>query len=93
MAMGRDLTHALTGSGLGSGSGLVFVSCGSEPGSPAPARSERRKVVVNGRRAKTVDIHAHCAVPEAPDAEQLEEGVKKHGLRGAAVGGNVAGMN
>src|SRR5262249_56284196 len=137
-------------------------------------------VVVNGKRVKTVDIHAHCAVPEAvalldlrlggpalrtdvdmasevdrrikimddqgidvealsinpnwykvadrdlakkiiqiqneklaeacarnpdrfvafasvalqfPDlaAEQLAEGVKKYGLRGAAVGGNVAG--
>jgi len=22
-------------------------------------------VVVNGRRVKTVDVHAHCAVPEA----------------------------
>src|SRR5438552_7190632 len=25
----------------------------------------RREVVVNGRRVKTVDVHAHCAVPEA----------------------------
>src|SRR6266540_505584 len=25
----------------------------------------RREVVVNGRRVKTVDIHAHCAFPEA----------------------------
>jgi len=180
MATGRDLTHTLAGSGFGSGSGLVFVACGSETGSPAPTRSERRKVVVNGKRVKTVDIHAHCAVPEAvalldlrlggpalrtdldmasevdrrikimddqgidvealsinpnwykvadrdlakkiiqiqneklaeacarnpdrfvafasvalqfPDlaAEQLAEGVKKYGLRGAAVGGNVAG--
>jgi aminocarboxymuconate-semialdehyde decarboxylase len=132
----------------------------------------RREVVVNGRRVKTVDVHAHCAVPEAmalmgrkvdpqalimgpdriramdeqgidvealsinpywykadrdlarqiikiqneklaelcasqperfvafatvalqhPDlaAEQLEEAVKKLGLRGAAIGGNVNG--
>src|SRR5258708_13797155 len=25
----------------------------------------RRQVTVGGRRAKTVDIHAHCAIPEA----------------------------
>lgn len=136
-------------------------------------RSRRREVVVNGRRVKTVDIHAHCGVPEAmallgltvepallmgrvadrlramdeqgidvealsinpcwytaerdlareliriqneklaeacaasperfvafasvalqhPDlaAEQLQEGVKKYGLRGAAIGGSVNG--
>jgi aminocarboxymuconate-semialdehyde decarboxylase len=29
----------------------------------APPR--RREVVVSGRRVKTVDVHAHCAVPEA----------------------------
>jgi aminocarboxymuconate-semialdehyde decarboxylase len=33
--------------------------------SAAPAQTRRREVVVNGRRVKTVDVHAHCAVPEA----------------------------
>ncbi len=41
--------------------GVVFTICG---GSDAP-RARRREVVVNGRRVRTVDIHAHCAVPEA----------------------------
>ena len=170
--------------------GLVFVGCDmlaampacaqtpakQTPAKPAPVK---KQVSVNGRRIKTVDIHAHCAVPEAlalmnltlagpglrpdldmataldtrlkimdeqgidvqalsinptwykldrdraekvikiqneklaeacaknpdrfvafasvalqfPDlaAAQLEEGVKKYGLRGAAIGGNVAG--
>jgi aminocarboxymuconate-semialdehyde decarboxylase len=156
--------------------GLAFVGCELLP---ARAQARRREVVVNGRRAKTVDVHAHCAVPEAlalmglklagpalrPDldaatdvatrlrimdeqgidvealsinpnwyrtdrdvasqviriqneklaeacaahperfvafatvalqfpelaAQQLEEGVKRYGLRGAAIGGNVAG--
>jgi len=27
--------------------------------------ARRREVVVNGKRVKTVDVHAHCAVPEA----------------------------
>ena len=31
----------------------------------ATARSRRREVVVNGKRVKTVDVHAHCSVPEA----------------------------
>ncbi|MCL2396406.1 MAG: amidohydrolase [Acidimicrobiaceae bacterium] len=49
---------------------IVFMTCDlaadaatSGSGSPEPAR--RREVVVNGKRVKTVDVHAHCAVPEA----------------------------
>ena len=46
--------------------GLVFVGCGLQP--PGPISHEaprRREVVVNGQRVRTVDIHAHCAVPAA----------------------------
>jgi aminocarboxymuconate-semialdehyde decarboxylase len=151
--------------------GVAFVICG---GSGA-TQTRRREVVVNGTRVKTVDVHAHCAVPEAnalmgrkveaegllqstmadrlramdeqgidvealsinpywytagrdvatkliqlqneklaeicaaaperfvafatvalqhPDlaAQQLEDGVKKYGLRGAGLGGSVAGV-
>jgi aminocarboxymuconate-semialdehyde decarboxylase len=156
---------------------LTFVPCGRLSATPAyahaPAPARRREVVVNGRRVRTVDVHAHCGVPEAmalmgltpapallmsdasvrlramdeqgidvealsinpywyaadrdvaaeiiriqneklaeacatnperfvafasvalqhPDlaVRQLEEGVKKYGLRGAAVGGSVNG--
>jgi aminocarboxymuconate-semialdehyde decarboxylase len=152
--------------------GVTFVICGGSDAAPA---RRRREVVVNGKRVKTVDVHAHCAVPEAmalvgrkveaegllqskmadrlramdeqgidvealsinpywyeadrdvakkliqlqneklaeicaaeperfvafasvalqhPDlaAEQLEEGVKKYNLRGAGLGGSVAGL-
>ena len=164
----------------GAVAGIAFVTCGLQGGTGgAQAQSRRREVVVNGRRVKTVDVHAHCAVPEAmalmglkvtgqpnlpnvlvmsqaadrlramdeqgidvealsinpywykadrdvarqlitiqneklaeacaanperfvafatvalqhPDlaAEQLEQGVKKYGLRGAAIGGSVTG--
>jgi len=55
--------------------GLAFVNC-NVPGAASPtasltaasppgAQGRRREVVVNGKRAKTVDVHAHCAVPEA----------------------------
>ncbi|HEX2440141.1 MAG TPA: hypothetical protein VHT71_17650, partial [Methylomirabilota bacterium] len=53
--------------GLG-GEKLVFTSCAALSATagyaPAPA-GRRREVVVNGRRVKTVDVHAHCGVPEA----------------------------
>jgi len=158
----------------GAMAGIAFVGCDLLAARNAQAQSgrRRREVVVSGRRVKTVDVHAHCAVPEAmalmgmkpapqalvmdqdriramddqgidvealsinpywykaerdlaraliriqneklaelcaaqpdrfvafasvalqyPDlaAEQLEEGVRKLGLRGAAIGGSVNG--
>ena len=45
--------------------GLAFVGCDLLAAAPAGAQTRRREVVVSGRRAKTVDVHAHCAVPEA----------------------------
>ncbi len=46
--------------------GIAFIACGLEGGvGGAQAQTRRREVVVNGNRVKTVDIHAHCAVPEA----------------------------
>ena len=51
--------------GAGALAGIAFVGCDLLAPAPARAQARRREVVVNGRRAKTVDIHAHCAVPEA----------------------------
>jgi aminocarboxymuconate-semialdehyde decarboxylase len=46
--------------------GIAFVACGLQGGvGGASAQPRRREVVVNGKRMKTVDIHAHCAVPDA----------------------------
>jgi aminocarboxymuconate-semialdehyde decarboxylase len=164
----------------GTMAGIAFTGCSLFD--PAPARAQakpagrRREVVVGGRRVKTIDVHAHCVIPETvalmgrkpeqfrgpgmaivaqdrmremdeqgidvealsinpfwyraerdlaaqvvkiqneklsalcaahpdrfvafaslalqyPDlaVQQLEEGVKKLGLRGAAIGGSVAG--
>src|SRR5215472_2031052 len=53
----------------GAMAGIAFVGCGllevaqAQPQSGSAA--SRRQVVVGGRRVKTVDVHAHCAVPEA----------------------------
>ena len=52
--------------------GLVFTGCemqsAAAAGPPAHghdhAHPRRREVVVNGKRVKTVDVHAHCIVPD-----------------------------
>src|SRR5215467_14575617 len=52
-------------------SGIAFTHCAftaaaAEHGhSHSHAGARRREVVVNGKRVKTVDIHAHCCVPQA----------------------------
>ena len=53
------------GSTVGALAGLAFVGCDLLAAAPARAQGARRQVVVNGKRAKVVDVHAHCAVPEA----------------------------
>lgn len=63
MTTRRDLL-----AGAAAMAGAVFVGCDGMPphahAQPSPA-SRRRQVVVDGRRIKTVDVHAHCAFPEA----------------------------
>jgi aminocarboxymuconate-semialdehyde decarboxylase len=48
---------------------VVFTGCcitnAAEPPSSSGGAAPRRQVVLGGRRVKTVDVHAHCAVPEA----------------------------
>jgi aminocarboxymuconate-semialdehyde decarboxylase len=46
---------------------IAFVGCGlsTSPTPPPTPESRRREVVINGRRIKTIDIHAHCIVPKA----------------------------
>ena len=46
---------------------IVFTGCSvtdAAPGQPQPG-GQRRQVVVKGRRVKTIDVHAHCLIPEA----------------------------
>ena len=45
--------------------GLAFVGCDLLAARPARAQATRRQVMVGGKRVKTIDVHAHCAVPEA----------------------------
>lgn len=56
--------------------GLVFVDCAMtaapsaaasipSPTAPPPSAVARRMTVIAGKRVRTIDIHAHCAVPKA----------------------------
>jgi aminocarboxymuconate-semialdehyde decarboxylase len=45
----------------------------SPPAQPyGHAHPRRREVVVNGKRVKTIDVHAHCCVPKAMDAQGID---------------------
>jgi aminocarboxymuconate-semialdehyde decarboxylase len=50
---------------VGASAGVAFVPCAATSAAAARPQTRRREVVVSGRRVKTVDVHAHCAVPEA----------------------------
>ena len=48
----------------------VFAAASDEVASAGAAPrtgGRRREIVVGGRRVKTIDIHAHCVIPEAQD--------------------------
>ena len=47
----------------GAAASVVFTGC-NMPGM-AHAQTARKQTVINGRRIKTIDIHAHCAIREA----------------------------
>ena len=45
---------------------IVFTSCTVADAAQAQsAGGQRRQVSVGGRRVKTIDVHAHCIIPEA----------------------------
>jgi aminocarboxymuconate-semialdehyde decarboxylase len=81
-------------------SGIGFVGCvfspasaeGGHSGHSAPhGHGRRREVVVNGTRVKTVDVHAHCVVPEAMAVLGRESG--RADLLMADTTERVAAMN
>src|ERR1700704_4398496 len=57
----------LLGQAAGGLAGIAFTGCALMRGAAAqtPEQSRRREVVVAGKRVTTVDIHAHCHIPEA----------------------------
>ena len=60
MTTRRDfLQHA------GAVAGVAFTSCALLDHAHAQGAGKRRQVVVAGKRVKTIDVHAHCVIPEA----------------------------
>jgi aminocarboxymuconate-semialdehyde decarboxylase len=54
----------------GAMAGIAFTGCGlgriAQAQAPQAAPGQRRReVVVSGKRVRTVDVHAHCQIPEA----------------------------
>jgi aminocarboxymuconate-semialdehyde decarboxylase len=46
--------------------GVAFVGCSLLDAARAQTgKAVRREVLVSGKRVKTIDVHAHCAIPEA----------------------------
>jgi aminocarboxymuconate-semialdehyde decarboxylase len=57
--------HFLKG-GAAAATGIVFCSCGLLQGAHAQQASRQKlPVMVNGKRVKTIDVHAHCQFHEA----------------------------
>jgi predicted TIM-barrel fold metal-dependent hydrolase len=49
----------------GAAAGLVFCGCGMLPGVRGQTTTRQTlPVMVNGKRAKTIDVHCHCQIPE-----------------------------
>lgn len=63
--------------------GIIFAGCNMSNAAHAhPAGGRRRQVAVNGKRVKTIDVHAHCVVSES----LALLGMKVEDQRGPAIG-------
>jgi aminocarboxymuconate-semialdehyde decarboxylase len=57
-------------------SAVVFTGCGLSGHVAAQASAglqRRREVAVSGKRVRTVDVHAHCHIPEATELMGIKE--------------------
>lgn len=52
-------------SGAAAAAGVVFCSCGMLHHANAQASRQKLPVMVGGKRVRTIDVHAHCVIPEA----------------------------
>src|SRR5437764_5931523 len=56
----------LLGQAAGVMAGIAFTGCGVRLAA-AQGAPRRREVAINGKRIRTVDLHAHCHIPEATE--------------------------
>ena len=50
--------------GAAAAAGVVFCSCGMLHNANAQASRQKLPVMVGAKRVKTIDVHAHCVIPE-----------------------------
>ncbi len=60
MTTRRDFIQAASAA-----AGIGFTSCAMLDHAHAQGTVKRRQVMVGGKRAKVIDVHAHCVIPEA----------------------------
>ena len=79
------------------GPSLGFVDCGiggsagAGGGSGQVRAQTRREVVISGKRVKTVDVHAHCIVPEA--AQLIDHSLEAPGLLWSNISDRLTQMD
>lgn len=79
---------------LGAAAAVAFVGCDLLPAAPRRLQSgagRRREVSIGGRRIRTVDIHAHCFVPEV--WELVKDYAWGQGLSPAALASGTGRLN
>ncbi len=69
-------------SGIAAATGVVFCGCGL-PETAHAAAPARRPVSVNGKKVRTIDVHAHCVFKEAAALMGSETGMLNYAVRGA----------
>jgi aminocarboxymuconate-semialdehyde decarboxylase len=69
---------------------IAFIGCALRNAAPG-AQPRRREVVVNGKRVKTIDIHAHCAVPAA--MALVNQSLEASGLLMSDTSARIAAMD
>jgi len=84
MAISGDVTSS-------NPTGVAFVGCDLQAGPAATSKPRRREVVIDGRRVKTVDVHAHCAVPAAMALMGMK--VAPHALLMSDTAGRLQAMD
>ena len=71
-------------SGTAAATGIVFCSCGLLESAHAQGSSRTLPVAVNGKKVKTIDVHAHCHFREAGALLGADASVQLPPVNGAA---------
>ena len=68
---------------LGAAAGIAFCSCGLLDRAHAAGSAKRQAVAVNGKKVKTIDVHAHCVFLDVLPLIDNDRSVLVNTVRGA----------